>query len=82
MSTNGPSDCTNAVLSEKKGIFLLEMVMERYMYLHNTQKQLKITSYGRNNSFLDFHLVHNGVWLKLLGSLLEKLEILHLYVLR
>ena len=82
MSTNGPSDCTNAVLSEKKGTFLLEIVMERYIYLHNTQKQLKITSYGRNNSLLEFHLVHNGVCLKLVGSLLEKLEILHVNVLR
>ena len=56
--------------------------MERYKYLRNTQKQLKITNYGRNKSFLEFHLVYDGVCLKLLGSLLYKLEILHLYVLR
>ena len=70
------------VVSQKKGTFICELIMERFIYLHNIQKQLKITSYGRNKSFLEFHLVHNGVCLKLLGSLLEKLEILHLYVLR
>ena len=44
--------------------------MERYIYLRNTQKQLKITNYVRNKSFLEFYLVYNGVGLNLLGSLL------------
>ena len=56
------------VVSEKKGI--CEIVMERYIYLRNTQKQLKITNYFRSKSFLEFYLVYNGVCLKLLGSLL------------
>ena len=63
--------CT--VVSEKKGTFICEIVMERYIYLRNTQKQLKITNYVRNKSFLEFYLVvhrYNGVCLKFLGSLL------------
>ena len=44
--------------------------MERYIYLRNPQKQLKITDYVRNKSFLEIYLVYNGVCLKLLGSLL------------
>ena len=66
----------------KKGTFICDLIMERYIYLRNTQKQLKITNYDRNKSFLEFYLVHNRVCLKLLGSILYKLEILHLYVLR
>ena len=58
------------VVSEKKGTFILELIMERYIYLRNTQKQLKITNYVRNKSFLELYLVYNGVCLKLLGSLL------------
>ena len=38
--------------------------------VRNTQKQLKITSYGRNESFKQIYLVYNGAYLKLLGSLL------------
>ena len=58
------------VVSEKKGTFICELRLERYIYLRNTQEQLKITSYVRNKSFLEFYLVYNGVCLKLLGSLL------------
>ena len=43
------------------------LIME--IYLRNTQKQLKITRYGRIKSFLELYLVYNGVGLKLLGSL-------------
>ena len=41
----------HTVVSEKKGTFICEIVMERYIYLRNTQKQLKITNCGRNKSF-------------------------------
>ena len=58
------------VVSEKKGTIICEIVMERYIYLRNTQKQLQTTNYVRNRSFLEFYLVYNGVCLKLLGSLL------------
>ena len=61
---------TNAVVSEKNGTFICELIMERFMYLHNTQKQLKITIYDRNKSFFEYYLFYNGVYLKLLGSLL------------
>ena len=44
--------------------------MERYINLHNTQKQLKITNFGHDNSFLEFNQVYNGDCMKLLGSLL------------
>ena len=54
----------------KKGAFIFELIMERYIYLRNTQKQLKITNYVRNKSFFKFYLVYNGVCLKLLESLL------------
>ena len=47
--------------------------MERYIYLRNTQKQLKITNYVRNKSLLEFYLIYNRVYLKLLGPLLQKL---------
>ena len=40
------------------------------MYLRNTQKYLKITRYDRNESFLEFYLVHNDVYLNILQSLL------------
>ena len=33
--------------------------MERYTYLRNTLKQLKITSYGRNKCILEFYLAYN-----------------------
>ena len=33
------------VVSETKGTFIFEIVMERFIYLRNTQKQLKITNY-------------------------------------
>ena len=60
----------STVVSEKKGTFICEIVMERYIYLRNTQKQLKITNYVLNKSFLEFHPVYIGVCLKLLRSLL------------
>ena len=70
-------------MSEKKETFICELIVERYIYLRNTKKkQLKITNCGRKKSFLEFYLVYNGVCLKLLRSLLWKLAILHLYVLR
>ena len=46
--------------------------MEQYMYLRNTQKQLKIKSYGWIQSSLGVYLVYIGVCLKLLGSLFYK----------
>ena len=58
------------VVSEKKGTFICELILERYKYLRNTQKQLKITNYVRNKCFLEFYLVYNDVCLKFLGSLL------------
>ena len=60
----------STVVSEKKGTYICELIVGRYIYLRNTQKQLKITNYGRNKSFLEFYLVYNGVCWKLLGSLL------------
>ena len=54
----------------KEKPFICELILERYIYLRNTQKQQKITSYVRNKSFLEFYLVCNGVCLKLLGSIL------------
>ena len=48
--------------------FLCE-IMERNIYLRNTQNHLKITNCSRNKSFLEFYLVFNGVCLKLLGTL-------------
>ena len=58
------------VVSEKKGTFICELILESFIYLRNTEKQQKITNYVRNKSFLEFYLVYNGVCLKLLGSLL------------
>ena len=63
----------STVVSEKKETFICELILERYIYLRNTQKQLKITNYARNKSFLKFYLVYNDVCLKLLESLLYKL---------
>ena len=54
----------------RKEPLICELILERYIYLRNTQKQQKITNYVRNKSFLEFHLVSNGVCLKLLGSIL------------
>ena len=61
---------SSTLVSEKKGTFICELILERYIYLSNTQKQLKITNYVRNKGFLEFYLVYNGVCSKLLGSLL------------
>ena len=58
------------IQSEKKGTFICELILKRYIYLRNTQKQQKNTNYVRNKSFLEFYLVYNGVCLKLLGSIL------------
>ena len=44
-------------MSEKKGTFICEIVMERYIYLGISQKQLRITNYVRNKSFVEFYLV-------------------------
>ena len=62
--------CINYSSVKKRMEPFFELIMERYIYLRNTQKQLKITSYGRNKSLLKFHLVYNDVCVKLLGSLL------------
>ena len=74
LSVTTKQNCALAVIptvvSEKKGTFICELILERYIYLRNTQKQLKITNYVRNKSFLEFYLVYNGVCLKFLGSLL------------
>ena len=45
------------VVSEKKGTPICELILERYIYLSNTQKQLKIANYFRNKSSLEFYLV-------------------------
>ena len=45
-------------MSEKKGAFICELIVERYIYLRNTQKQLKITNYGRNKSFRILSSLH------------------------
>ena len=55
-------------MSEKKGTFICELLVERYIYLRNAQKQLEITNYVRNKSFLEFYLVDNDVCLKFLRS--------------
>ena len=61
---------STTVVREKKGTFICELILERYIYLRNTQKQQKITNYVRNKIFVEFYLVYNGVCMKLLGSLL------------
>ena len=38
----------------KKGTFICELILERYIYMRNTKKQLKITNYVRNKSFFEF----------------------------
>ena len=43
----------NTVVSEKNGTFICELLLERYNYMRNTQKRLKITIYGRNKIFLE-----------------------------
>ena len=40
----------------------------------NTYTCVSITSYARNKNFFECYLVYNGVYLILLGSLLEKLD--------
>ena len=60
----------NTAVCEKKGTFICELILERYIYLRNTQKQQKITNFVRNKSFLEFYLVYKVVSLKLLGSIL------------
>ena len=48
--------------------------MERYIYLRNTQKQLKITDYIRYKSFLELYLVHIG-WCLLETSRINFIEV-------
>ena len=48
-------------MSEKKGTFICEWKVERNIYLLNTKKQLQITNYGGNKSFLEFYLDYSGV---------------------
>ena len=42
----------HTVVSRKKGTFISEIILERYIYLRNTQKQLNIRNYVREKSFL------------------------------
>ena len=65
--------CVCTVVLEKKGSFFCEILMERYIYLRNTQNQLKITIYLQYKSFFEFYLDYNGVCLKLLGSVFKRL---------
>ena len=58
------------VVVEKNETFTCDIILERYIYLCTNQKQIKITSYGRNKRFLEFYIVYKGVRLKFLGSLL------------
>ena len=60
----------NTVVWEKKGTFICELIVERYIYFRKTQKQQKIKNYVRNKNFIEFYLVYNGVCLKLLGLIL------------
>ena len=60
----------SCVRKERNLGIICELILERYIYLRNTKKQQKITNYVRKKSFLEFYLVHNGVCLKFLGSLL------------
>ena len=53
--------------------FICELILERYISLPNTQKQIKISSYGQKK-YIEFYSIYNGVCLKLLGSLLQKLR--------
>ena len=75
----------STVMLGKNGTFICELIMGRYTCLHNTQKQLKITSYGRNKSFLEFYLVYNSVCLKWCSVINPKwrlhsfLTLLHIY---
>ena len=62
--------CLSTVESQKKRTFICKLILERYIYLRNTQKQKKITNYVRNKNFLEVYLVYKGVCLKVLGSLL------------
>ena len=58
----------STVVSEKNGTFIIcELIMELYIYLRNTQKELKITSYVSYKSFSEFFLVYNGVSFKFVG---------------
>ena len=61
---------TVQLCEKRKEPLICELILERYIYLRNTQKQQKITNYVRNKSFLQFYLVYSGVCLKLLGSIL------------
>ena len=63
----------STVVSENNGTFICELILERYIYLRNAQKRLKTIRYGGNKSFLEFYLAYNGLCLKLLGSILQKL---------
>ena len=47
---------------QKNGTFICEILMEHDIYLRNTQKQLKIKSYGGIKSSLEVHLLYNGVF--------------------
>ena len=44
------------VVSKKNGALICELTLECYIYLRNAQKRLKITTLGRNKSFLEFYL--------------------------
>ena len=52
----------STVVSENNATFLCELLLERCIYLRNTQKQQKITNYGPNKSLLELYVVYNSVW--------------------
>ena len=41
----------HTVVSERNGTFICELILERYKYLRNTEKRLKITIYGRKKVY-------------------------------
>ena len=51
----------NTEVPEKNGIFIYKLLTERHIYLRDTQKQLKTTSYGPNKSILEIYLLYIGV---------------------
>ena len=58
MAVNSAVKWRCTVVSKKKRTFC--ELMESYIYLRNTQKQLKITSYGRTKFF--FRILSNLQW--------------------
>ena len=57
-------------VSEKNGTFICELILERYIYLLKTTENHKLWP---KQSFSEFYLIYDDVYLKLRGSLLYKL---------